>query len=76
MKYIRSGETLWSVLPKTEYIHIVINMAVQLSNPWSNSSPKGLDVCVRRACFPSIPSVIMNEIKLLFKEKLTTGLLY
>ena len=56
MKYILNGDTLKSVRPKTENIQTLISIVVQLSNPWSNNSPKGPDVCVRRACFPSIPS--------------------
>ena len=30
-------------------------------HPWSNSSPRGLEDCVRRACFPSIPSRVCDR---------------
>lgn len=37
-------------------MHVGIRNAVHESSPWSNSSPSGPLVWVRRACFPSIPS--------------------
>lgn len=55
-KYMRSGEMLWSVRPNAEYMHVTMNTVVYESSPWSNSSPSGPLVCVRRACFPSMPS--------------------
>lgn len=46
----------FSLLPKIEYIDTGIKAADQESSPWSNNSPRGPLVPVRRACFPSIPS--------------------
>ena len=34
------------------------NVQFSESMPWSNSSPSGLDVPVRRACFPSTLSMV------------------
>ena len=60
MKCMRSGLTLMSPRPYTENNPIGSSRVLQLSRPWSNSSPRGVLEPVRRACLPSIPSIIIG----------------
>lgn len=48
-------------VPNMAKKNIGIIAAEYESTPWSNSSPNGLLVLVRRACFPSIPSRNSSE---------------
>ena len=61
MKKKNSVSTAYSALPKIEYIPTGMKSVARLSSPWSNSSPRGPLLFVRRACFPSVPSPRKNR---------------
>ena len=55
------GPILKIPLPKTDQTQAGMKNVVHESSPWSNNSPSGPLVPVLRACFPSIPSRIIEN---------------